>query len=201
MEKKSKLKTLLLLFWTFFKLGAMTFGGGYVMLVLIREEFVDKKKWIDGEELLKVYAIAESTPGPVAINSSTYIGCKLAGTIGAIVSTIAIILPSLIISYIIAMYLSLFMKYEIVQNAFFGIKCGVSVLILVAGIDAMKKVKKNAYNIVVITFCFVAMLLIDLLSINISSVYLIIVFGIINLCIFAIKNKGKEKEENKGEDK
>ncbi len=194
MQKESLGKRLLQLFLTFLKIGAFTFGGGYVMLAIIKDEICESKKWVEEDELLKVYAIAESTPGPVAINASTYVGYKVAGLLGAIIATLGVVLPAFIIIFLIASYLNNFMDLPIVQNAFLGIKIGVSVLILFAGIDMLKKMSKTAYNVISCIISFVAMAVIDLFSINFSSIYIILIFGVISLFIFAIKNK---KEDNK----
>lgn len=194
MQKESLGKRLLQLFLTFLKIGALTFGGGYVMLAIIKDEICEKKKWVEEDELLKVYAIAESTPGPVAINASTYVGHKVAGLLGAIIATLGVVLPAFTIIFVIASYLNNFMDLPIVQNAFLGIKIGVSVLILFAGIDMLKKMSKTAYNVISCIISFVAMVVIDLFSINFSSIYIILIFGVISLFIFAIKNK---KEDNK----
>ncbi|MBR2496182.1 MAG: chromate transporter [Clostridia bacterium] len=194
MQKESLGKRLLQLFLTFLKIGAFTFGGGYVMLAIIKDEICESKKWVEEDELLKVYAIAESTPGPVAINASTYVGYKVAGLLGAIIATLGVVLPAFTIIFLIASYLNNFMDLPIVQNAFLGIKIGVSVLILFAGIDMLKKMSKTAYNVISCIISFVAMAVIDLFSINFSSIYIILIFGVISLFIFAIKNK---KEDNK----
>ncbi|MBR2069928.1 MAG: chromate transporter [Clostridia bacterium] len=194
MQKESLGKRLLQLFLTFLKIGAFTFGGGYVMLAIIKDEICEKKKWVEEDELLQVYAIAESTPGPVAINASTYVGYKVAGLLGAIIATLGVVLPAFTIIFLIASYLNNFMDLPIVQNAFLGIKIGVSVLILFAGIDMLKKMSKTAYNVISCIISFVAMAVIDLFSINFSSIYIILIFGVISLFIFAIKNK---KEDNK----
>lgn len=193
MEEKY-FKRLLILIATFFKIGILTFGGGYVMLAIIRDEFVEKKKWITDDELLQVYAIAESTPGPVAINAATYIGYKVCGTLGAIAATVFEVLPAFLITFVIATYLNHAMEYPIVQNAFKGIKAGVSILILFAGIDMFRKMQKTAFNVVTATISFVAMAVIDIFALDFSSIYIILVFGVISLVVFAIKN-GKEAKK------
>ena len=118
----NKIKTILKLFGTMFKIGLFTFGGGYVMVTLIENEFVEKKKWLSQEEYYDMLAIAESTPGPIAINSSTYIGYKLAGFFGSLFATIAVCLPSLIIIYLISLFFDRFLEFTIVANAFKGIQ-------------------------------------------------------------------------------
>ena len=113
------------LFSTLFKIGLFTFGGGYAMIAFFESEFVEKKKWLDKEEFLDMVAIAESTPGPIAINSATYVGYKNAGIIGAACATLGVVLPSFIIIYVISLFLDAFLTFELVGYAFKGIQAGV----------------------------------------------------------------------------
>lgn len=189
-------KRLLTLILTFFKIGILTFGGGYVMLAIIRDEFVEKRNWLSDDELLQVYAIAESTPGPVAINAATYIGNKACGTLGAILATVFEVMPAFVITFVIATYLNDAMAYPIVQNAFKGIKAGVAILILYAGVDMFRKMKKTAFNLTVSIISLVAMALIDVFAIDFSSIWIILFFGVFSLVVFAIKNRGTVKEES-----
>ena len=124
------MKQLLRLFATFFKIGAFTFGGGYAMIALLENEFVAKKQWIDQEEFLDMVAIAESTPGPVAINSATYLGYHMAGFWGALVSTVAVVLPSFLIIFAISLVFDQFLAISYVNYAFQGIRVCVVYLIL-----------------------------------------------------------------------
>lgn len=110
------------LFWTFFKIGAFTFGGGYAMVALLQNEFVEEKKWLTKEEFLDMVAIAESTPGPVAVNSATYIGYKIEGTAGAAASTVAVCLPSFAVIYLISLFFDQFLRLSVVASAFHGIQ-------------------------------------------------------------------------------
>ena len=129
---QNKLNKAILLFWTFFKIGAFTFGGGYAMIPLITKEVVDNKKWITNEDILDVIAIAESTPGPIAVNSATFIGCKIAGFWGAAFATFGVVLPSFVIISIISMVLDKFQDIQAVKFAFEGIRAGVLALIIKA---------------------------------------------------------------------
>ena len=138
-----KLKDACELFLLFFKIGLFTFGGGYAMISLISHEVVEKRKYLGTEEFSDVVAIAESTPGPIAINSATYIGYKRAGIFGSVMATIGVSLPSLIIIYLISLFFSKVLEYPVVNKAFQGIQCGVSILIISAGIKLMKNVKKQ----------------------------------------------------------
>ena len=134
-----KLKNLFRLFLLMFKIGLFTFGGGYAMLVLLENEFIAKRKWITEDEFTDVVAIAESTPGPIAINASTYVGYKVGKVLGAIVSTIAVCLPSLIIIFLISIFFYQFLKLKLVAKAFQGIRVCVCLLIMFAGIKMLKK--------------------------------------------------------------
>ena len=126
-------------FCTFFKIGAFTFGGGYAMVALLEHEFVEEKRWLTREEFLDMVAIAESTPGPVAVNSATYIGYKLAGVAGAAASTLAVCLPSFAVIYLISLFFDRFLQLTVVANAFKGIQACVIYLILSAGVKSAQK--------------------------------------------------------------
>ena len=191
----SKIKTILKLFATMFKIGLFTFGGGYVMVTLIENEFVEKKKWLSQEEYYDMLAIAESTPGPIAINSSTYIGYKLAGFFGSLFATIAVCLPSLIIIYLISLFFDKFLEFTIVANAFKGIQVCVSYLIISAGIKMIKKLPKTPLNITLICLTAVALTTLSLLAVSFSSIFYILIGGFIGLSVYLIncainKNKG-----------
>ncbi len=120
------------LFLSFFKIGAFTFGGGYAMIALLENEFVERKKWIDKDEFLNMVAVAESTPGPVAINSATYIGYKINGVTGSAVSTLAVCIPSFIIIYCISLFFDRFLQLTYVSRSFRGIQVCVVYVILSA---------------------------------------------------------------------
>ena len=139
---------LLQLFLTFFKIGAFTFGGGYAMLGIITESCVERKKWITHDEMIQITVIAETTPGPVAINCATFVGYKRAGLLGAICATLGVVLPSFCIIYLIALFLNRFLEYTLVANAFRGIKIAVGFLILQAGLKLLKPVGKKPVSMV-----------------------------------------------------
>lgn len=176
------------LFWIFFKLGLFTFGGGYAMIPQIKEIIVDKKGWITNDEMLEIIAIAESTPGPIAINMATYIGYNQKKILGSISATLGVILPSVIIIFIISLFLKSFMQNIYVKYAFMGIKCCVAFLIIKAGISMIKKEKKSFFNIIIFSIVFILMLLFDLFSINFSSIYLIIIGGLLGIIINSLLN-------------
>ena len=143
-----KLKTALQLFWTMFKIGLFTFGGAYAMIGILERELVERKKWIEHDEFLDLITIAESTPGPIAINSSTYIGYKRCGVLGSVFSTLGVAMPSFIIIFLISIFYDAFIKIVAVNYAFKGIQACVCFLILSAGIKMLKKIKHTAFNII-----------------------------------------------------
>lgn len=144
------------LFAAFFRIGAFTFGGGYAMIPLIQKEVVENKKWITDEDILEIVAIAESTPGPIAINAATFVGYKVAGFFGAMFATLGVVLPSFVIISAIAGVLELFEDAKVVKYAFNGVRAGVLALIIKALISMYKKCPKNLLSYVVMAGAFVA---------------------------------------------
>lgn len=182
------------LFLTFLKIGTFTFGGGYGMLALIENEFVSKKKWLSKDEFIDMVAIAESTPGPVAINSATYIGYKTAGVPGAALSTFAVCLPSFIIIFIISLFYDRFMELRFVGYAFRGIQVCVVYLILSAGIKMLRGLKRNALNIITASSVIAVMTAFSLLAVSFSSVFYILICGAAGLALYLIgilKKRGR----------
>ena len=175
------------LFLTFAKIGLFTFGGGYAMIANIREVVVEQKKWLDEEELVQVIAVAESTPGPIAINLATYAGYKLQGLSGSLAATCGVILPSLCIIYWISLFLDAFMSNTIVASAFVGVKCAVAFLILKAGADMAAKVSRTPLSLALFLVTFSAMLLAELFAVDLSSIVLILAGGIIGIAIYGRK--------------
>lgn len=182
------------LFWIFFKLGLFTFGGGYAMIPQLKEIIVEDKKWMTDDEMLEVIAIAESTPGPIAINIATYVGYKQHKILGSILATLGVVLPSLIIIFIISLFLEAFMSNTYVKYAFVGIKCCVAFLILKAGINMLKKMDRNIFSITLFLIVFCLMILFDLFSISFSSIYLILIGGILGMIVYSIKNIKKGED-------
>ncbi len=133
------MKQLLSLFFTFAKVGVMTFGGGYAMLPLLQREVVDNKGWATEEELMDYFAIGQCTPGVIAVNTATFIGQKLLGVLGGIVATLAVVFPSLVIISALAGVIEAFSHIVWVQNAFGGIRICVCVLIVNAMVKLLKK--------------------------------------------------------------
>lgn len=155
MKTDNKRRKLLELFLTFFKIGAFTFGGGYAMIPLMQRETVENKKWISDDDILEIIAIAESTPGPIAVNSATFIGYKTAGILGSVCATLGVVLPSFIVISVIARILSEFQNNDIVKYAFFGIRAGVLALVLKALLGMYKKCPKGKVSYIVMAFAFI----------------------------------------------
>ena len=140
---------ILLLFLSMLKIGCFAFGGGYAIIALLENEFISKRKWIDHDEFLDVVSIAESTPGPIAINVATYIGYKLKGVLGAVIATLGMCLPSFVIMYLVSLFYEQFMDIALVSAAFKGIQICVVYLIASAGLKMLKKMKKTPINVTV----------------------------------------------------
>ncbi|MBO4457051.1 MAG: chromate transporter [Butyrivibrio sp.] len=181
------------LFFTFAKVGLFTFGGGYAMLSLIENICVEKKKWITHDEMMNITVIAESTPGPIAINCATYVGYKQGKMIGAVLATLGMVLPSFIIIYVISRFLDRFLEINWVASAFQGIKMAVGILIIDAAVKMLRKMKKKPMQIIIVVCSTVAMIIISVFSLHISSMILMAVAAIIGITVFMIKEKaGKE---------
>ena len=187
-------KSIFSLFLTMFKIGLFTFGGGYAMLAILENEFVEKKKWTDKEDFLNMVAIAESTPGPIAINSATYLGYKRAGVLGSAVATLGVVLPSFMIIYTISLFFDAFLSLTYVAYAFKGIQACVVYLILSAGIKLFKGVKKNAYSIIAFASALSLLVVLALFSVKFSAIFYILIGGVAGLVIHLISKLRKEKE-------
>jgi chromate transporter len=174
------------LFLTFAKIGLFTFGGGYAMISIITNICVEKKKWITHDEMMNITVIAESTPGPVAINCATYVGYKQNGIRGAIAATLGVILPSFIIIYLISIFLNDFMEIAWVVSAFKGIRVAVGLLILDAGFNMIKKMQKKAFQVAVLCCSFAAMMLINIFAWNFSSILLMFIAAIVSVLFFMV---------------
>ena len=174
---KEKLKTMGQVFWTFFKIGAFTFGGGYAMIPLIQKETVDNHKWITEDDIMEIIAIAESTPGPIAINSATFVGYRTCGVLGAAAATLGVVLPSFVIILAISGVLRQFQDLKAVQYAFNGIRAGVLALLFKALWTMYKKSPKGWVSYVVMggSFLLTAILDVDVLPVIIGCA----VFGLV----------------------
>ncbi len=181
------------LFLTFAKIGLFTFGGGYAMISMIENSCVARKQWITHDEMMDVTVIAESTPGPIAINCATFTGYKKAGFIGALVATFGIVVPSFTIIYLISMFLDNFLELTIIANAFKGIKIAVGILILDAAITMIKKMKKKKLPRAIMVCSCVVMLCINIFSWNFSSISLMLMAAAVSLTIFILNGAPKQK--------
>lgn len=184
-------KSLGTLFFTFFKIGLFTFGGGYAMIALLEEEFIQRRKWLDKDEFLDMTAIAESTPGPVAINSATYLGYKLAGVPGAATATVAVCLPSFLIIYAISLFFEQFTQLTIIANAFKGIQVCVIYLIFSAGVRMLKALDKSPFATGVLAAVMLVMVGLSLAGVSVSSILLILLSGAAGVAAWLI---GRRKE-------
>ena len=178
---------LLDLFLSFAKVGLFTFGGGYAMLALIENLCVERKHWITHDEMMNITVIAESTPGPIAINCATFVGYRQRGFAGALAATVGMVLPSFVLLLLISLFLDRFMELTLIAAAFKGIKLAVGVLILDAGITMLRKMHKKPFPLTIMSLSFAAMLLIDLFSWNFSSISLMLVAAAISLTLFLVK--------------
>ena len=188
------LPVLLDLFLTFMKIGLFTFGGGYAMISVITDACVDKKRWITHDEMMNVTVIAESTPGPIAINCATYVGQKIAGLTGAIAATLGIVLPSFAIIYLISMFMENLLDVPVIASALAGVRIGVSLLILRVGVTMLRNMPKKRLPRVIALCAFIAMLLLSFLSIRISSIVLMFIAGAVSLLLFVLKGAPSGKE-------
>ena len=194
-----KIKSILQVFLAFFKIGLFTFGGGYAMIAVIERELVEKKEWITHEEFLDIIAIAESSPGPIAVNSATFIGYKKSGFFGALFATLGVILPSFIIIFAISFFFNKFLELEHVGYAFRGIQVAVAFLILSAGIKMLKHLKRTALNFILVTLTIIAMVVLEILATDFSTIILILIGGAIGLSVYLIGYfKSKTKKEKGG---
>lgn len=179
------MKELLDLFWTFAKIGSITFGGGYAMLPIIQREIVEKKKWATETEVMDYYAVGQCTPGIIAVNTATFIGYRLKGIAGGIFATLGVIFPSLVIIMVIAAFLKNFAEFSVVQHAFGGIRVAVVALIISSVIKLWKSSVKNYVGIIIAVMAFILGAVLQL-----SPIYVVIGAAIVGLLT---KNRGGEK--------
>ncbi len=183
------------LFFTFARVGAFTFGGGYAMLALLEDECVQKKHWLTGEEMTEVTVIAESTPGPIAINCATYTGLKQAGFPGAVAATLGMVLPSFLVLLIISAFLENVLSHPVAEKALAGIRAAAALLILRAGTGMMKNILKKTPDRKSAAAFFGVFLVISLssmlLSLRIPTVALILVSGAMGYALFSRKGASK----------
>ena len=184
------MKLLFDLLFTFAKIGLFTFGGGYAMLALIENAVVTQKKWLTHEEMMNVIVVAESTPGPIAINCATYTGWKQARLPGAIASTVGMVLPSFVILFVISQFFDNFLEIKAVASAFMGIKCAVGLLILQAGFNMTRKMKqKTPLKRVIIIGSALALLAAELLSVKLSTIVVMLAGGFVSLALSLVRKE------------
>jgi chromate transporter len=188
------LRKSLKLFLVFFRIGAFTFGGGYAMIPYIEREIVEKNKWIKSEDIIDIFAIVQSVPGVIAVNSSTFVGYRVAGLFGAVAATLGVVLPSYIIISVIALFLYNFKNYPYVNEAFFGIQAGVAALMTHVVFKLGKSSVKNALGYVLAAAAFLA-----LTVFGAPAIPVLIIAGVIGLTAMSMKNY-KTKTAN-GEEK
>ena len=180
------------LFLSFAKIGAFTFGGGYAMLSLIEDHCVEKRKWITHDEMMNVTVIAESTPGPIAINCATYVGYKKAGFAGALAATLGMVLPSFAIIYAISLWFDNFLRIVWIANAFKGIKLAVGILILDAAVTMIQKMQKKPLPLSLMLGSCALMLAVNAFALRLSSVVIMLMGGAVSLGIFLAKGQNQK---------
>lgn len=192
LDFKKKVKLSRQLFFCFFKLGAVTFGGGLAMLPLLRREVVEKRKWASDEEMIDYYAIGQSTPGIIATNVATFIGFKLLGFLGAVISTIAVVMPSVIVITLIAMIAALdsVKNIAILQHALQGINVAVAALLFSALLDLSKKTIKDVFTLLIALISFIAMAFF-----SVSAIWIVLISAGLGVLIKTIK-EGKKNAFN-----
>lgn len=195
MKQSTMLKRLFVLFITFMKIGALTFGGGYAMIPIIEEEVSKKRKWVSSIEILDIIAISESTPGPIAVNTATYIGYKVAGIWGSILATLGLAIPSFVIIYIISFFYKDFISWKVVSSIFQGLKIGVILLLIKALIRLSKGLKINGISVILFTVSLIVMLLASIFDINFKyfSLCLILLGIVVGLIVTKVTIKKGNK--------
>lgn len=181
------------LLFTFMKIGLFTFGGGYAMISIIENCCVEEKMWISHDDMMNITVVAESTPGPIAINCATFVGYQKADLPGAVTATLGIILPSFAVIYLISMFLDRFLEITVIAHAFKGIKIAIGILILDGAVTMLKKMKKKRLSLLIMASSFTAMSLINIFSWNFSSITLMVTAGILSLLVFLTREAGGQK--------
>ena len=194
-RKAVGMSVLIELFMTFAKIGLFTFGGGYAMLSLIEDICVEKKNWITHDEMMNITVIAESTPGPIAINCATYVGYKKGKLPGAILATLGVAVPSFVIIFVISMFLEGFLEIAWIAHAFQGIKLAVGILILDAALKMIRKMPKKRLQIGILIAAFAVILLINVLKLHLSSVVVMIAAASISVAFFLAGERRRKEEQ------
>ena len=196
MKKDSYLFRLLILFLTFMKIGAFTFGGGYAMIPIIEEEVTKKRKWITELEIMDILAISESTPGPIAVNTATYVGYRVAGVAGGIIATLGLAVPSFAIIFVISFFYKDFMQWPVIAAMFKGLKIGVIILLFSAVLKLKKGVKVNLVGVILFVTALSLMLVFSFIDTGFKYLSLcLILLGIITGIVLTALSKNKEEQE------
>lgn len=193
MKAEGQMNIFLDLFLTFAKAGLFTFGGGYAMISVIEHACVEKKQWITHDDMMNVTVIAESTPGPIAINCATFVGYRQKGIAGAAAATIGMVLPSFVIIFLISRFLDNFLEITLIANAFQGIKIAVGILILDAAVTMIGKMPKKPVPRIIMLCSFAAMLLINIFSWSFSSIGLMLAAAAVSLVLLLIQGDPTQK--------
>ena len=193
------MKRLLLLFLSMMKIGLFTFGGGYAMIPLLENEFVTKRGWIGDEEFFDMVAVAESTPGPIAVNMATYVGYRVGGVAGAILGTVGVVLPSFAVIFLISLVFLRFIAIAWVAAAFRGIRIAVVFLIFSAAWRLFKRLPKKPFPLTVFSLVTATAVTLSLLSVRFSSVWFILIGAGLGLaaCLFAVLPRNRRGEGDK----
>lgn len=187
------MKLLFDLFFTFSRIGLFTFGGGYAMLSLIENVCVGKKEWITHDEMMNITVIAESTPGPIAINCATYVGFKQKGILGAVAATLGVVLPSFCIILLISFFFDRFLEIPWVASAFRGIKIAVGILIVGAAVKMIGKMEKKPLPIIILVCAFVAVTVINIFALHLSTIVLMLFAAVVSFVVFLIKRQARKE--------
>ena len=188
------MKKYMSLFLTMMKIGLFTFGGGYAMIALLENEFVEKKKYLEKDEFLDMVAIAESTPGPIAINAATYIGYKHAGVLGSAMATVGVCVPSFVIIFIISLIFDAFLSFTLVEYAFRGIQVCVIYLIFSAGLKMLGQMKKTAFSVTVVCAVAFSMIVFSLFAVKFSTIFYILICGCVGLSAHLLRQAREGKK-------
>jgi len=183
------MKLLWELFLTFAKIGLFTFGGGYAMISIIENICVERKEWITHDEMMNLTVIAESTPGPIAINAATFVGYRQAGIPGSVATTVGVALPSFVIIYLISAVLDNFLEIVWIANAFKGIKIGVGLLIFNVALTMLKKMKPKLVPRLIAGCACAVMLAVNFLALDFSAIALLLLAGAVSLGLFLVQNR------------
>ena len=188
------MKKYLNLFFTMLKIGLFTFGGGYAMIALLENEFVEKKKYVEKDEFLDMVAIAESTPGPIAINAATYLGYRQLKFLGALVATVGICIPSFVVIFAISLFFDAFLSIKLVEYAFRGIQVCVIYLIFSAGMKMLKQMKKTVFSMTIVASVMLCTVAFALFAVKFSTILYILICGLVGLFAYFLKAMTQKKE-------